>query len=77
MNELFCGIGTGQVLILALSAFLIGINKTAVPGIGKKIAQRILLSLGRLAPPPSPSRPPDALACGAEPRRSPLAHRKS
>jgi hypothetical protein len=34
-------------------------------------------SLGRLAPPPSPRRPPGALACGAKPRRSPLSHRRS
>jgi hypothetical protein len=33
--------------------------------------------LGRLAPPPLPSRPPGALACGVEPRHSPHAHRRS
>ena len=34
MSELFGNIGTAPLLILALAAFLIGINKTAVPGIG-------------------------------------------
>lgn len=34
MSELFGNIGTTPILILGLAAFLIGINKTAVPGIG-------------------------------------------